>query len=210
LTSVAFGLAFGVLSRESGLTLAEACLMSAAVNAGSSQLVALSMWATPIPVASIVATTLLVNLRLALLSMTLRPWYERLPGRLAFGTFFFLTDGAWALTLIEFQRGLADGAFLLGVGLVMFVCWVGATAIGRATGGFIRDPSSWGLDFALVAVFVSMLVAMVRQQGRPAILPWALAAGVSIAADRLLPGNWFILLGALAGTIPAMRRRSRA
>jgi predicted branched-subunit amino acid permease len=116
--SVIFGLVFGVLSRQAGLTVAQACLMSGVVNAGSSQLVALSMWATPVPILPIVATTLLINMRLVVLAITLRPWYARLPAPAAYGTYFFLTDGAWALAFVELQKGSPDGAFMLGVGIV--------------------------------------------------------------------------------------------
>ena len=208
LTSIAFGLVFGVLSRQAGLSLPEACLMSALVNAGSSQLVALGMWATPVPLVPVVATTLLVNMRLVLMGMTLRPWYTTLPAPAAFGTYFFLTDGAWALAFVELQQGSPDGAFMLGVGIVMFVCWVGATAVGRITGAAIHDPSSFGLNFAIVAVFVALLVSLARGKGTSIILPWGLATGVAIASHALLPGNWYVLLGAVAGSLPALRGRA--
>lgn len=209
LTSVIFGLVFGVLSRQAGLTIAQACLMSGVVNAGSSQLVALSMWATPVPILPIVATTLLINMRLVLLAITLRPWYARLPAPAAYGTYFFLTDGAWALAFVELQKGSPDGAFMLGVGIVMYICWIGATAIGRITGAAIHDPSSWGLDFAIVAVFVALLVPLARHKGTSIILPWGLAACVAVATHELLPGNWYVLLGAVGGVLPAMRGRTR-
>jgi 4-azaleucine resistance transporter AzlC len=208
--SIAFGLVFGVLARQAGLTLAEACLMSALVNAGSSQLVALSMWTTPLPVAAVVAATLLVNLRHVLMGLTLRPWYTRLPAPRKYGTYFFLTDGSWALATVETQRGRPDGAFMLGVGVVMYACWVGATAIGRITGAAIRDPSSWGLDFAFVAVFLALLVSLAKSNGMSGAVQWGLAGAVAIAAHLLLPGNWYVLLGAVAGAAPAVRRGRRA
>jgi 4-azaleucine resistance transporter AzlC len=209
LGNVAFGLVFGVLSRQAGLTLAEVCLMSALVFAGSSQLVAVSMWATPIPVLPIVATTLLVNLRHVLMGLTLRPWFARLSAPKAYGSYFFLTDESWALTTVEFDAGGGDGAFMVGAGVLLFASWVASTAVGRATGAAIRDPSRWGLDFAFVAVFLALLTAMAGREGRgPILIPWMVAAGVSIAADRLLPGNWYVLLGAAAGSVALAARRA--
>jgi 4-azaleucine resistance transporter AzlC len=206
LSAVAFGLLFGVLSRQAGLSLVEASLMSALVFAGSSQLVAVNMWASPIPVIAIVATTFLINLRHVLMGLTLQPLYSRLPGPKAYGSLFFLTDESWALATIESREGRGDGAFLLGSGLLLFVCWAGATAVGRITGAAIRDPSAWGLDFAFAAVFLTLLTS--HAEGRSNLLPWALAAAVAIAADRLLPGSWYVLLGAAAGSLPAVWRRS--
>jgi 4-azaleucine resistance transporter AzlC len=206
-STVAFGLVFGVLSRRAGLSLAEASLMSGLVFTGSGQAVAIGMWSSPIPIVPIVATTLLLGLRHVLMGLTLHPWYSGLPTATAYGSYFFLTDESWGLTTVEFQRGLADAAFLPGAGLVLFVAWVGSTAIGRALGAGIRDPSAWGLDFALVGVFIALLVSLSR--GKADLLPWGLASVVAIAAERWLPGNWYVLLGAAAGSLPGLVGLSR-
>jgi 4-azaleucine resistance transporter AzlC len=206
-STVAFGLVFGVLSRRAGLSLPEVSLMSALAFTGSGQVVAIGMWSSPIPIGAIVATTLLLGLRHVLMGLTLHPWYSRLPAPRAYGSFFFLTDESWGLTTVEFQRGPADAAFLPGAGLVLFSAWVGSTAIGRALGAGIRDPSAWGLDFALVAVFIALLVSLSR--GRSDLLAWGLAGLVAIAAERWLPGNWYVLLGAVAGCLPRLVGFSR-
>jgi 4-azaleucine resistance transporter AzlC len=205
-STVAFGLLFGVLSRKAGLSLGEVCLMSALVFTGSGQVVAIGMWATPIPIVAIVATTLLVSLRHVLMGLTLQPWYSQFPSPGAYASYFLLTDESWGLTTVDFQRGPADGAFLVGSGLLLFVSWVGSTALGRVAGAAIRDPSAWGLDFALVGVFIALLASLAR--GKSTLLPWALAAAVAVGADRWLPGNWYVLLGAMAGSLPGLLRRS--
>jgi hypothetical protein len=50
LSGAPFGLVVGVLAGRAGLTVWELLAMSALVFAGSSQLVAISMWASPVPV----------------------------------------------------------------------------------------------------------------------------------------------------------------
>jgi 4-azaleucine resistance transporter AzlC len=205
-STVAFGLLFGVLSRKAGLSLGEVCLMSALVFTGSGQVVAIGMWATPIPIVAIVATTLLISLRHILMGLTLHPWYSQLPAPGAYASYFLLTDESWGLTTVEFQRGPADGAFLVGAGLVLFVSWVGSTALGRVAGAAIRDPSAWGLDFALVGVFIALLASL--PPGKSALFRWALAAVVAVGTDRWLPGNWYVLFGAMAGSLPGFLRRS--
>jgi 4-azaleucine resistance transporter AzlC len=205
-STVAFGLLFGVLSGKAGLSLGEVCLMSALVFTGAGQVVAIGMWATPIPFVAIVVTTLLVGLRHVLMGLTLQPWYSQLPAPGAYASYFLLTDESWGLTTVEFQRGPADGAFLVGAGLLLFVSWVGSTALGRVAGAAIRDPSEWGLDFALVGVFIALIASLAR--GRSTLVAWALAAAVAVGADRWLPGNWYVLLGAMAGSVPGLLRRS--
>ncbi len=201
----AYGLVFGVLARQSGLSLLEVLLMSGLVFAGSAQLLVLSLWSMPLPLGAIILTTLLVNLRNLLMGVALSPWFSRLPPHKAYTTIFFLADENWALTMGEFARGQRDAAFLLGSGLVLYAAWLGSTALGRLLGEGVADPTRWGLDFAFTAVFLSLLVGFWK--GKADLVPWLVAAVVAVAAAHLLPGKWYILLGALAGSIIGGMRR---
>jgi 4-azaleucine resistance transporter AzlC len=101
----AVGIVFGIAARHAGLDLLDALLMSGLVAAGTSQFVALGIWTSPLPVISIVITTLLVNLRYLLMSAGISPWMAKLPARQAYPTAFFLTDETFALTMREFASG---------------------------------------------------------------------------------------------------------
>ncbi len=205
ISGFAVGLVFGVLAGQVGLSAAEAVLMSALVFSGAAQFVVLGLWAAPLPVLSIMVTTLIVGLRHLLMGAALGPVFSRLPRLKAYGSVFFMADENWALTMSEFQEGRRDAAFLLGGGLVMFASWTTSTLIGRTVGGDLRDPARWGLDFAFTAVFLALLVGMWR--GRSDLLPWAVAALVAVAAHQWLPGQWYILLGGLAGSLAGVVRR---
>ena len=63
LVDVPFAIVLGVLARQAGLSTAEITLMSMLVFAGASQLIAVGLWAFPVPVLTIVLTTLIVNVR---------------------------------------------------------------------------------------------------------------------------------------------------
>ncbi len=52
----AYGIVFGVLARQAKLSVLEAFLMSALVNAGAAQLVVLSLWAMPLPILTIIGS----------------------------------------------------------------------------------------------------------------------------------------------------------
>jgi predicted branched-subunit amino acid permease len=111
------------------------------------------------------------------------------------------------MSMVEFESGRADGAFLVGAGAALYVGWTIATVIGTLTGAAIHDPARWGLDFAFVAVFLALLTSLAK--GWRSLRPWALAAAAAITANRLLPGNWYVLVGAAAGCIPAALRSPR-
>lgn len=200
----AYGLVFGVLARQAGISVGEAVLMSGLVFAGSAQVIALGMWATPLPVVSLILTTLVVNLRHLLMGAVLHPRLGRLSAPRLYGSLFFLTDESWALSIGAYEQGERDGAFLLGSGLALHGAWVGSTAAGYLAGAAVGNPAVWGLDFAFVAVFASLLTGLYR--GRQELGPWAVAAAVAVVGHRALPGAWYILLAALAGTIVGVLR----
>jgi 4-azaleucine resistance transporter AzlC len=207
ISGFAVGLVFGVLARQEGLSVAESVLMSALVFSGAAQFVVLGLWgAASLPVANIALTTLVVGLRHLLMGAALSPFFSRLPRFKAYGSVFFMADENWALAMSEFSKGKRDAAFLLGGGLAMFISWTTSTLIGRTIGGVLQDPSRWGLDFAFTAVFLALLVGM--WEGRSGLLPWAVAALVAVTTHHWLPGQWYILLGGLTGSLAGAVRRA--
>ena len=199
------GLVFGTLAGQAGLGAGEAALMSALVFSGAAQFVVLGLWAAPMPVATIVLATLVVGLRHLLMGAALGRVFSKLSRLKANGSVFFMADENWALTMGEFAKGRRDAAFLVGGGLLMFLAWTGSTFAGGALGGVVEDPSRWGLDFAFTAVFLALITGMWK--GRSNILPWTVAAAVAVAAHHWLPGQWYILLGGLAGSFAGVVRR---
>jgi 4-azaleucine resistance transporter AzlC len=205
ISGFAIGLVFGTLAGQAGLGAVEAASMSALVFSGAAQFVVLGLWTSPLPVATIVLTTLVVGLRHVLMGAALGPVFSKLPRLKAYGSVFFMADENWALTMGEFAKGRRDAAFLLGGGLLMFVAWTGSTLVGGAFGSAIEHPARWGLDFAFTAVFLALISGMWK--GRSNILPWTVAAVVAVAAHHWLPGQWYILLGGLAGSFAGVVRR---
>lgn len=205
-----FGLVCGIVAQGQGLTLAEATLMSAAVFAGSAQLLVLGQWASPAPVLAAAVAAFAVNLRLALMGPVLAPWLDRVRGWRLWGSLFVMADQNWAMSVTRMQSGRGDAGFLFGSGAAMWAMWVLTTAAGHALGAVVRPPAGHPLFFAALAVFVAMLASMWR--GRRDLLPWAVAAGVSVGLARLLPGtSWYIVGGALAGCAAgALRDREHA
>jgi len=201
-----YGVLFGLLARQKGLSLAAAQSMSLGVFAGASQLIALDLWGPDLPVASLIVTTCIVNLRHVLMGAALAPWLTRLTARQAFGSLFFMTDESWALALgrwaEERRRGLgSDGAFLLGAGLCVYAFWNASTALGHVLVSGLDDPAKYGLDFAFTAVFTALLVGL--RPRRADVPPLVCATVAALVSARLMPGKWFILVGALAGGLAA-------
>jgi 4-azaleucine resistance transporter AzlC len=195
----AYGLVFGVLAQQAHLSVLESLLMSGIVFAGSSQFAALGLWVAPLPVAAIVLTTLVINLRHILMGAALTSRMAYLKGWQKYLSLFVMTDESWALTMGYFAKGGRNSAFLLGSGLMAFIAWTGATFVGETAGSVLQDPRAIGLDFAFSAVFIGLLLGFWK--GRRDLLPWGVAAVVAIFAALWLPGKWYIILGGIAGSV---------
>lgn len=207
-----YGLVYGMLTGQAGMTLAEAGCMSALVFAGASQFVALEMWSPdvlvqPLPVAALALMALVVNLRHVLMGAALGPHLAGAGPLRAYGSMFFLVDEGFALAAAYHARGGRRTSFLLGTGLVLYAAWLGATLAGHAAGALVPDPARYGLDFAFTAAFLALLAGLWRGRGDAAI--WLAAAGAAVAGQHLLPGKWYILLGGLAGGLTGLARRTQ-
>jgi 4-azaleucine resistance transporter AzlC len=201
-----YGVLFGLLARQKGMSWVEAQSMSLFVFAGASQLIALDLWGPELPVVSLIVTTFIVNLRHVLMGAALSPQLLRLSAGRAFGSLFFMTDESWAMTLARYaddkRRGLAsDGAFLIGAGLAVYVFWNVSTALGHVLVRGLDDPARYGLDFAFTAVFTALLVGL--RPRRADVLPLIAATCAALLTARFCPGKWYILAGALAGGLAA-------
>ncbi len=201
-----YGVLFGLLARQKGLSLGAALSMSSFVFAGASQLIAMDLWGPELPVFSLIVTTFIVNLRHVLMGAALSPWLTRLTPGKAFGSLFFMTDESWAVTLGIYardarERARSDGAVLLGSGLMVYLCWNLSTVLGHALVQGLDDPARYGLDFAFTAVFTALLVGL--KPRRADVLPLVAATGAALLGAKLLPGKWYILVGAFAGGLAA-------
>jgi predicted branched-subunit amino acid permease len=64
----------------------------------------------------------------------------------------------------------------------------------------LSDPTAarrLGLDFVGIAVFV--VVATILFRGKRDVAPWAVAIVAALAAKAAIGGNWYIVIGGLAG-----------
>lgn len=197
-----FGAAFGAVAAQKGLTLFEAMLMSALVIAGASQLVGMEIWRDPLGFGTIVGlalVTALVNARMLLMSASLYPWLSGTHGWQSYPTLLLLTDVNWIAAMRRRGEGYADAGWLLGSGLAVWLLWIAATGIGHVFGALIAQPRLYAVDLILPIFFCAMLVPLWRGPRRA--VPWVIAGAVALLVQRLVPGFWYIVAGALAGAL---------
>lgn len=194
-----FGLIVGVLAEARGLSLLETVLMSALVFAGTSQLVALELWADPAPILGATLAALVINLRLAPMGAALAPWLDKLRGFRLWGTLATLVDNSFAVAIADQRAGGKDAALLLGLGLTFWLFWMIATGLGHAFSGLFALPPGHPIFFASVATLIALMVPLWR--GKSELMPWAVAAIAAVTASHLLELGqpWPVLVGAILG-----------
>jgi predicted branched-subunit amino acid permease len=127
-----------------------------------------------------------------------------LPAIKAYGVLAFLYDANFAMAAREQAAGRRDVGYLLGGGLVCVVTWTLSTCAGILAGDLIGRPERFALDFVLIAFFAGMFVSMWR--GAVDLLPVLVAIVAAVVVERLAPGPWYMIAGAVAGsTVAAMR-----
>lgn len=200
---VPVGAAFGVVARQIGFTPVQAIICSATALAGAGQLIALQLMGADASVAAVILTTAVVNLRYMLFGAAMSPHVTdvRLPGQAFLA--FTLTDETFAVNIDDHRRSLADGLSMAGVGTVAWTGWVLGTAAGAVAAGYIGDPTRFGVQFAMPAMFTALLVA--QAEDRRHVLTACAAAALAVACMLLLPDPWYLIaapvLAATAATV---------
>jgi 4-azaleucine resistance transporter AzlC len=199
LSVVPFGMIYGVLALDAGLTRAQAQGMSAIVFAGSAQFITTQLVKSATPGFVIVLTILVVNLRHALYSASLAPYVQHLPLRWKLILSYLLTDEAYAPTISHYEEADQDPHkhwFFLGAGIALWTGWQLSTAAGITLGAVV--PESWSLDFTLVLTFIALVVPRLRD--RPSLAS-ALVAGGAALIGFYLPYRLGILAAAVGGIL---------
>jgi 4-azaleucine resistance transporter AzlC len=199
------GMAFGVLAQKAGLTPLQIGLMSILVFAGSAQFIAVSMLTGGASAPAIIATTFMVNLRHLLMSSALAV-YLRAAHRGWLALYAYgVTDESFAVNLPRFN----DRQWSLGRALVVNhaanLTWLASTVAGGIGGRFIPE-GALGIDYALIAMFICLLVYQVRKWIH---LLTALIAGLTaVGLSLMIPGNAYIVLASVgAATLGVVIKR---
>jgi 4-azaleucine resistance transporter AzlC len=177
------GFAYGVLAEKSGLSLLNTVAMSVIVYAGSAQLIGTGLIAAGSGPLALIFTTFIVNLRHLLMSAALAP---KLSGWKKWQIALFaseLTDEAFALHSLRMAAVQPPAnpplAETFAINLLAHSAWIVGSLVGFLAGGQIADVKPIGLDYALPAMFIALLVPQVL---KPLYLTMgACAAALSVA-----------------------------
>lgn len=198
-----FGMIFGVIAVGAGIPPLLAQAMSFIVFAGSAQFIGAQLIGLATPTAVVLVTTLVVNARHLLYSASVAPYLQPLSPLWRSVLAYLLTDEAYAVTILHFERGTGDRRtqhwFLLGAGLTLWSAWQASTALGVFLGAQV--PSTWALDFTLALTFIGLIIPALSR--RADVVAAIVAGFVSLLASSL-PYQLGLLGAALSGIFAAL------
>ncbi|HEY7565182.1 MAG TPA: AzlC family ABC transporter permease [Acidimicrobiia bacterium] len=192
---VVFGVAFGALAVQAGLSPWLTLLSSVIVLSGSAQVAMVGL--LPAGPGAVLLATAGLGLRHVPMSAALSemvgkaPWWRRL--HLA----WVLVDESFGLTLNASRRGEPDlVAYKTAADLTLYSTWLVTTAIGAWLGTSL-DPNRLGMDVIFPLVFLALAAPLVH--GRRQWITVGVAALAAVAAIVWLPPAWQVTGAALVG-----------
>lgn len=194
-----FGMIYGALALDAGLSALASQMMSSIVFAGSSQFITAQLVKDAAPGFVVVVTIAVVNLRHMLYSASLAPYLKHLSLQWKVLLSYLLTDEAYAPSILKYE---AEGTkpfshwFLLGAGFSLWSTWQVSTALGVFLGAEI--PDDLPLDFALPITFIAMVVPVLKKTPMVAA---ALSAGLTALLAIHLPFKLGLILAAFVGIV---------
>lgn len=156
-----WGLLAGSFAIDIGLHPLEGQALSVILFAGSAQLVAMGMIKAGAGLTTMLLTTFFITSRHFLYSVSMRSKISPLPLRWRLSLGFLLTDELFAVcghqTDKQFNRWYA-----LGAGLSFYLFWNLATFAGIVAGSYIPALNELGLEFAVAATFIAIVIPTIK------------------------------------------------
>lgn len=204
--SVSF--AFGISAVQQGLTAWEALMISMTCVTSAGQLAAVPIIAMQGSLIELAISQLVINLRYALMSISLSQKMDKdmtTPHRLAFS--FINTDEVFAVA--SGQPGTVKKAYLYGLILTPWLGWSAGTLLGALAGNILPAIVTSSLGVAIYGMFIAIVVPEMRSSK-----PTAICVGIAVLLScgfyfipflKTIPSGFVIIICAcVASTIMAI------
>lgn len=174
---VPWGLLAGSYAVESGLSPFNSQALSVIIFAGAAQLVATGMIKAGASTMTMLITTFFITARHFLYSVSMRNAMSPLPKRWRYLLGFLLTDELFAIIGNQDSKRF-EPWYAFGAGISFYLVWNIATLAGILLGHSIPELNTIGLNFAIAATFIAIIVPTIKNI--PVAVTVAVALGLSV------------------------------
>ena len=199
--SVSF--AFGMKAVSDGLTVLQAVLISMTNVTSAGQIAAVPLMVSGASLAEMALTQLTINLRYALMSLSLSQQLDRTMTTLHRLIFSFCnTDEIFAVSAS--QEGRLGKGYLYGLMIIPWIGWSLGTILGAVAGTLLPPFFRTALGIAIYGMFLAVILPPARKQ-KPVRVVVTLAALISVVLKytpglRNIPSGYAIILCAVAAS----------
>lgn len=193
---------YGVLAKQSGLTLMELTMMSVLVFAGASQFMGANMIAVGAGAVEIIVATFVLNFRQFVMSLS---FMNRLRGigrnwkvPLSLG----LTDETFAMSSLHPKEAKEEKGALFYAALILtaYFSWILGSFLGGVLGEVIPEKLSQSMGIALYAMFIGLLIPSVKKELKVGLIA-IVAMLINTLFGLFMSDGWAIVFGTVLGGI---------
>ena len=189
------GIAYAIMARQAGFTVAQTCGMSLAVFAGASQMMAVGMYAQGAGILAMILATFILNLRHFIMATCIANRMETPPKKLRPLLGFGVTDESFAIFTTTGRENLT-APYFLGLIAVTYSSWNVGTLIGAIASDFLPPVLTASLGIALYAMFIGLLVPNLTKNWRLGLLV-ALTAVCNSLLSTVMEPHWSMIVSTL-------------
>lgn len=187
-----YGISFGALAVAAGLTVAQACALSALMFTGGSQFAFVGVMGGGGSLGAATAAASLLGLRNAVYGVQLNAMLRPRGWRRFAHAHLTIDESMATASAQDDPDEERRGFWTAGVGV--WLLWNLFTLVGAVAGTALGDPRAWGLDGAAAAAFLGLLWPRLR--GRDPIAIAVVCALATIVTVPFVPGGVPIIVAA--------------
>lgn len=187
-------IAFGLLSKNTGINFRDTSLFSLVVYAGASQFMALDLISAGVSTGSIVLATFLLNLRHMMMSASLSVNLQGIKKSYLPIIAFGITDETFSVS--SFNKDKLSLPFILTLYILSFGSWVIGTMAGYLVGEILPSSLQASLAIGLYAMFAALLFPEFK--GKRSIVLLSIISAiiyVILYYSKIFTSGWDIIIG---------------
>ena len=192
---VPFGIIYGVIGVEIGLSPMEVFAMSFVIFAGSSQIAFAQLFAAGASPLVMISSVAVINSRHILYGAVLAEYLGKLRLTWKILLSYLMADQAFSVSSAYFKKNVKNKNahfHMLGSGLTLWLLWQLSTLIGIVLGNIV--PAQLGLEFAIPLTFFSLILSELRKLDHVIII---LISGICSVLTYDFPFKIYIIFSAI-------------
>ena len=192
---VPFGIIYGVIGVEIGLSPMEVFAMSFVIFAGSSQIAFAQLFAAGASPLVMISSVAVINSRHILYGAVLAEYLGKLRLTWKILLSYLMADQAFSVSSAYFKKNIKNKNVhfhMLGSGLTLWSLWQLSTLIGIVLGNIV--PAQLGLEFAIPLTFFSLILSELRKLDHVIII---LISGICSVLTYNFPFKIYIIFSAI-------------